>query len=193
MSFGKIFGLLKNTFSQFNEDKAPRLGASLAYYTVFSLAPLLVIAIGIAGLVFGAEAARGQIMNSVGGLIGDQGSQGIQAMVEGASRQRTADRQVVGLRPPAGEDDLSRCGSDRGRHLLASRLDGVPCLLPEMVNTGGIGVLLAQIRQHRIEGPRVHHGGRVVVKIDHAAANPNDARLDGRHGVRPLPFHGFRR
>ncbi|MFN8473225.1 MAG: YihY/virulence factor BrkB family protein [Anaerolineae bacterium] len=89
MSFSRIFGLLKDTFSQFNEDKAPRLGASLAYYTVFSLAPLLVIAIGIAGLVFGAEAARGQIMNSIGGLVGDQGAQGIQAMVQGASQQRT--------------------------------------------------------------------------------------------------------
>ena len=89
MSISKIFGLLKDTFSQFNEDKAPRLGASLAYYTVFSLAPLLVIAIGIAGLVFGAEAARGQIMNSIGGMVGEQGAQGIQTMVEGASQQRT--------------------------------------------------------------------------------------------------------
>ncbi|MFN8498322.1 MAG: YihY/virulence factor BrkB family protein [Anaerolineae bacterium] len=87
MSVSKIFGLLKDTFSEFSEDKAPRLGASLAYYTVFSLAPLLVIAIGIAGVVFGAQAAQGQIMNAIGGLVGEQGAEGIQAMVAGASRQ----------------------------------------------------------------------------------------------------------
>ena len=54
-----IWGLLKNTFTDWQEDKAPRLGASLAYYTVFSLAPLLLIAIAIAGLAFGQEAVQG--------------------------------------------------------------------------------------------------------------------------------------
>jgi membrane protein len=47
------------------EDQAPTLGAALAYYTVFSLAPVLIIAISIAGLVFGKEAAQGQIFGSV--------------------------------------------------------------------------------------------------------------------------------
>lgn len=51
--------VLKDTWNDWNEDKAPRLAAALAYYTAFSLAPLLVIAIAIAGLVFGQEAARG--------------------------------------------------------------------------------------------------------------------------------------
>jgi len=65
---------------------APRLGAALAYYTVFSLAPLLVIAIGIAGLIFGREAAQGQITAQVENLVGQQGGQAIQTMVESASK-----------------------------------------------------------------------------------------------------------
>ncbi|MFO7170672.1 MAG: YhjD/YihY/BrkB family envelope integrity protein, partial [Chloroflexota bacterium] len=67
--------LLKQTFNDWNEDKAPRLAAALAYYTAFSLAPLLVIAIAIAGLVFGEEAARGQIVGQIGGLVGPEGAE----------------------------------------------------------------------------------------------------------------------
>src|SRR4029077_14047983 len=54
----EIFAILKETASDWMEDQAPTLGAALAYYTVFSLAPLLIIAIAIAGLVFGQEAAQ---------------------------------------------------------------------------------------------------------------------------------------
>ncbi len=78
--------LLKQTFNDWNEDKAPRLAAALAYYTAFSLAPLLVIAIAIAGLVFGEEAARGQIVGQIGGLVGPEGAEAIESMVVGASK-----------------------------------------------------------------------------------------------------------
>lgn len=50
------------TFNEWVDDKCPRLGAALSYYTIFSLAPMLIIAIAVAGLVFGEEAARGQIV-----------------------------------------------------------------------------------------------------------------------------------
>ena len=60
-----LWAVLKEAGSQWATDKAPRLGAALAYYAVFSIAPLLVIAIGVAGLVFGQEAARGQITGQV--------------------------------------------------------------------------------------------------------------------------------
>jgi membrane protein len=56
--------LLKQTASEWMEDDAPSLGAALAYYTVFSLAPLMTIAIAIAGFFFGKEAAQGQILTS---------------------------------------------------------------------------------------------------------------------------------
>jgi membrane protein len=58
VSIKTILALLKETFAEWNNDKASRLAAALAYYTVFSLAPLLIIAIAIAGAVFGEEAAR---------------------------------------------------------------------------------------------------------------------------------------
>jgi membrane protein len=56
-----IVELLKETFREWQEDKASRLAAALAYYTAFSIAPLLIIAIAIAAVVFGQEAARGGI------------------------------------------------------------------------------------------------------------------------------------
>lgn len=81
-----IVGLVKETVAEWNNDNAPRLGAALAYYTIFSLAPLLVLAISIAGLVFGQEAAQGQIFTQARGLLGDQGAEAIQAMVQNANK-----------------------------------------------------------------------------------------------------------
>jgi len=52
-----IPGLLKTAYLEWSKDKAPRMGAALAYYTIFSLAPLLIIAVAIAGLAFGVQAA----------------------------------------------------------------------------------------------------------------------------------------
>ena len=58
---GKYVGVLKETFKEFGEDKVPRLGAALAYYTIFSIGPLLLIAVAMSGLFFGQEAAQGKI------------------------------------------------------------------------------------------------------------------------------------
>lgn len=79
-------GMLKEAFEDWKDDKAPRLGAALAYYTIFSLAPLLLIAVAIAGLAFGREAAQGRIVDEIGGVLGKQGGEAIQAMVEGARK-----------------------------------------------------------------------------------------------------------
>ena len=85
--------LLKETGSEWMTDKAPRLGAALAYYTVFSLAPLLVIIIGIAGLVLGHDAAGQHLIDQVQNLVGEQGGKAIRTMVENASKPQTG---VVG-------------------------------------------------------------------------------------------------
>lgn len=74
--------LLKETVKEWNEDKVPLYAAALAYYTVFSLAPLLLIAITIAGAVFGEEAARGQLDNQIRGLVGEEGATAIQTMLQ---------------------------------------------------------------------------------------------------------------
>lgn len=71
------------------EDNAMRLGASLAYYTLFAIAPILLVAIAIAGLVFGAEAVRGEIVVQLQALVGRDGAEAVQAMLEGASQKRS--------------------------------------------------------------------------------------------------------
>ena len=77
--------MLKKAASAWMEDQAPTLGAALAYYTVFSLAPLLIIAISIAALVFGREAAQGQIFDQLRDLLGDAGGKAMQDMVQNAN------------------------------------------------------------------------------------------------------------
>lgn len=67
-----------------SSDNVPRLGASLAYYTLFSIAPVLIIVIAIAGLVFGAEAVRGEIVGQIKGFIGDDGAKVVQDLVRSA-------------------------------------------------------------------------------------------------------------
>jgi membrane protein len=80
------FRLLKNTVTEWSADNVPLLAAALAYYTVFSLAPLLVIAIAIAGAIFGEEAARGEIITQIQGLVGTQGAEAIQTMLQNANK-----------------------------------------------------------------------------------------------------------
>lgn len=73
-----LFELLKETYNDWSEDKASRLAAALAYYTAFSVAPLLLITIAIAGLVFGREAAQGQVYAQLEGLLGSGAASAIQ-------------------------------------------------------------------------------------------------------------------
>ena len=77
-------GLFQESISAWSRHNDTRLGASLAFYTLFSLAPLLLVAVSIGGLVFGREAAEGQILNQIAGLIGTQGASGVQALLAGA-------------------------------------------------------------------------------------------------------------
>ena len=78
--------LLKQTASAWSEDYAPSMGAALSYYTLFSIAPLLLIVIAVAGLVFGAEAARGEIFGQLAGLIGADGAKAVEGMLQAADR-----------------------------------------------------------------------------------------------------------
>lgn len=82
MNFGTIWALIKETFSEWMEDKAPRLAAALSYYTMFSLAPLLIIAIAIAGLMFDTAVAQEQIHAQIKGLVGVEGADAIKEMIE---------------------------------------------------------------------------------------------------------------
>jgi membrane protein len=70
------------------DDDALRLGASLAYYTLFAIAPILLVATAIAGMVFGAEAVRGEIVGQLDHLVGREGARAVQSLLEGASQQQ---------------------------------------------------------------------------------------------------------
>ena len=92
------WALIKCSALKWSEDDCLTLGAALAYYTVFSLAPILVIAIAVASAVFGEEAAKGEIVGQIRGLVGEDGAQAIQALIESASRRGTGSRAtLIGL------------------------------------------------------------------------------------------------
>lgn len=82
------WALAKATVSSWSGDRAPKMAAALAYYSAFALAPLLLIAIAVAGLVFGADAARGAVVREVGGLVGPDGARAVEEILARAWRRR---------------------------------------------------------------------------------------------------------
>lgn len=84
-----FWSLLCDTASAWNKDKAPRLGAALSYYTVFSLAPLLVVATAVAGFLFGKEAVSGELSIQLRGLIGQDGAKAVEALIANAWQPTT--------------------------------------------------------------------------------------------------------
>jgi membrane protein len=90
-----VWTLIKTTVSGFIEHDALSRGAAIAYFTLFSLAPLLIIVIAIASLVFGYEAAQQAIVGQFSGLMGAQTADALQSMVQGASLQRSGTLATV--------------------------------------------------------------------------------------------------
>lgn len=82
--FKNLWVSLKEAFSAFNDDNALKLSASLSYYTVFSLSPMLIIIISLCGLFFGEEAVRGQIDEQIRGLVGQAAAVQIQELIKKA-------------------------------------------------------------------------------------------------------------
>jgi membrane protein len=85
----RYLALFKQTIMEFSADKVPRLGAALAYYTIFSLAPLLLIVIAIAGIVFGHDAAQNKIFEQLRGVLGATTAEGVQEMVKNAAKPKS--------------------------------------------------------------------------------------------------------
>ena len=81
----RTWHLVKAAVTSWVDDFAPSMGAALSYYTVFSLAPMLLIVIGVAGLVFGADAARGEIVGQLRGMMGEQGAVAVEELLKSAS------------------------------------------------------------------------------------------------------------
>jgi membrane protein len=97
MGIERVWALVKATFSSWLNDYAPSMGAALAYYTLFSIAPLLLIVISTAGLVFGEQAVRGEIFDQLRGLMGEQGAQAVQSLLESVSQpEESAAGTIIG-------------------------------------------------------------------------------------------------
>jgi membrane protein len=88
MSPAVAWQLAKKAAISWSDDYAPSMGAALAYYTTFSAAPLLLIVVSVAGLVFGQEAARGEIFAQLRGMIGTEGAVAVQGLLESVSKPK---------------------------------------------------------------------------------------------------------
>ncbi|MGE0210197.1 MAG: YihY/virulence factor BrkB family protein [Parvibaculaceae bacterium] len=165
MSPARFWSLARDSVSAWLEDSAPSMGAAIAFYTLFSLAPLLVIVTAVAGFFFGAEAARGELFGQISGLIGPEGAVAIQGMVESARRpDESIAVAVAGLafmfigatavfgelqsaldriwRTPAPPSGLGVWGFIRGRVLSFGMVLGVAfLLLVSLVASAGISAV----------------------------------------------------
>jgi membrane protein len=86
MNPSDLLSLCKKAVTSWLDDYAPSMGAALAYYTVFSIAPLLLIVISVAGLVFGEAAASGAIFEQLSGLMGEQGAMAVQGLLSSVNK-----------------------------------------------------------------------------------------------------------
>ena len=92
-----LAGLLKSTFEAWLDDHAPTMGAALAYYTLFSMAPLLLIAISVAGAVFGVDAARAEMLAQLQGLLGREGADAVASLLRSVQRnEQSISGTVIG-------------------------------------------------------------------------------------------------
>jgi membrane protein len=82
----ELWSLFRRAVDAWVDDYAPSMGAALAYYTLFSIAPLLLIVIAVAGLAFGDQAARGEIFEQLNGLMGPEGASAIESLLQSADR-----------------------------------------------------------------------------------------------------------
>ncbi|HWL29650.1 MAG TPA: YihY/virulence factor BrkB family protein [Burkholderiaceae bacterium] len=87
----EFYRLAKDSVIAWQDDYASSMGAAIAFYTVFSIAPLLILVIAIAGFVWGEDAVRGEIIRQLGGLVGPEGASSVQSMI------RSADKPAQGI------------------------------------------------------------------------------------------------
>jgi len=94
MSFGwsgmkRYLDLVKETWRQWNSHEAPRMGAALAFYSLLSLAPLVILVVGICALVFGTAGAQTQLLAQFRAMVGDEGARAIQSVLTSAQKPAT--------------------------------------------------------------------------------------------------------
>ena len=98
MTFASVRHIVFQTLMGWYDDNAPRHGAAIAYYTLFALAPVLLVVITLAGLFFGQDAVRGELVGQLASLVGRDGALAIQAILQRASAPRdSATGTIVGV------------------------------------------------------------------------------------------------
>ncbi|MCU7496472.1 MAG: YihY/virulence factor BrkB family protein [Ignavibacteria bacterium] len=98
MKLSLVWNVLKETFTKWSDDKAPKLAASLSFYTIFSIAPMLLLIIAIAGFVFGNDAAQGRIVEQLQSLVGKESAVLIQnAIKQSSNLQSGIIATVIGI------------------------------------------------------------------------------------------------
>jgi membrane protein len=85
-SLKKGWEFAKLTYEKWSRDNVPQLGASLAFYTALSIAPLLMISLAVGAAVFGDQAARGEVANQMRSMVGDQGAEAVEGMIANAKK-----------------------------------------------------------------------------------------------------------
>lgn len=139
LSWRELFTLLKETGSAWIDDRAPSLGAALSYYTLFSLAPLLLIVIAVAGAVFGVEAAEGAVFRQFEGFLGAPGALAVQGLLESVRRN---DQSAFGT---AVGTVLLLIGATSVFAELQSALDQIWKVPPERVKPGWLVFLRTRL------------------------------------------------
>jgi len=91
----KVFSLLKATFKAFTEDRALKMSAALAYYTIFALAPLIMILISLASIFYGKEATQNQVFNQLNGLVGNEAAMQIQDIIKNIALSQNSTFAIV--------------------------------------------------------------------------------------------------
>ncbi len=120
--------LVKQSVTSWSDDYAPSMGAALAYYTVFSIAPLLLIVISIAGLIYGEDAARGAIFQQISGLVGAEGAAAVQGLLKSVNKpSESIVATIVGIGDAAArrDDGVRRTAGRAEPHLARAGAEGV--------------------------------------------------------------------
>src|SRR6266850_5018314 len=83
-----IWSLSREAVQAWSEDYAPSMGAALSYYTLFSIAPLLLIVVAVAGWFFGEQAVRGELVDQLRGLMGEEGAKAIEGLLASVAKPK---------------------------------------------------------------------------------------------------------
>jgi membrane protein len=183
-----ILRLFVSALKAWWDDDALRLGASLAYYTLFAIAPVLLIATGIAGLVFNTDAVRGGIVDQLDRLVGREGARAVQSLLDGASQRRAGIiATAIGgvafvvaatgafLELQAALNTVWRVKSNPGAHLKAFLIDRLRSfglvvaigflLMVSLAVTAALAAFSAWLSRHASSVPLVWTGVQVLVSL----------------------------